>query len=500
MNNKLKKQLIIHGYLSEHLPPFFTSEGLYNSYDNLIAKVIRSDRGYYDCATFTMAKNNHDRRLIKVPNPAKQLTLIKYILENQSTVEDVFNKNEHTLSNPFYYTPGRYGGLVQFDLPKLRDDKKGNVKSTFLANLQTKMDKSLGYQFCYKLDIANFYDSIYTHSIEWGITGREKAKKGEGRPNLGSELDKLVRETNSKETSGIPTGPFTSRIISEIILYAIDQELEILSNEYDQIYQFTHYVDDYEFYFRNESDIYYVKNKIIEIFNSYRLMINEQKTSIESYPFHNLVDIKREYDFYMYLYKKSQDEKYVRILFFKADDLEKDGVTGAYKYLYKMLDDYKNIDLSESWTIVEPFLIGHLLIQPSLSQYIVKVILLYKEFITKNFIKELYINLEMSLKKHLHNESHWLLWALLKINYEFSAEELSNLLKETDDDLTKIMLIHTIYINGFQNKEYILGLLENEITRLEELSFQSEHWMLIHEWFINQWKDYKRLQDRKSVV
>src|SRR5690625_7724268 len=97
------------------------------------------------------------------------------------------------------------------------------------------MNKSMGYQYCYRIDIANFYDSIYTHSIEWGFIGREQAKSNRNIDNIGRELDRLVSRTNSKETAGIPTGPFTSRIISELILDAIDNELEELAAEYNEV-------------------------------------------------------------------------------------------------------------------------------------------------------------------------------------------------------------------------------------------------------------------------
>src|SRR5690625_4301245 len=357
------------------------------------------------------------------------------------------------------------------------------------------MNKSMGYQYCYRIDIANFYDSIYTHSIEWGFIGREQAKSNRNIDNIGRELDRLVSRTNSKETAGIPTGPFTSRIISELILDAIDNELDELAVEYNEVFKFTHYVDDYEFYFRNKSDSHRMKNKIIEIFSSYRLRINEQKTSIESYPFHNLTDVKKEYDYYMDKYKETKNERYLRMLFLKADELTGLGVKGAYKYLYKMLDNKRGIKLSCHWSIVEPFLIGHLLIQPSLSQYIVNVVLMYKEKITDAFQQEIFNNLELGLEKHLHNEAQWLLWALLKIGYQFTKGELISLYKDSDDDFTKIMIIHTIYDNGFEELYDIKALLKEEVQELKELDFNHERWFLIHEWHINRWKDYSEFQN-----
>lgn len=357
----------------------------------------------------------------------------------------------------------------------------------------------MGYRYCFKIDIANFYDSIYTHSIEWASIGRLKAKRQKAMgSNIGRELDRLVRNTNSKETAGIPTGPFTSRIISELILEAIDRELKILSEEENNSFTFTHYVDDYEFYFRNEADIHYVKNKIIEVFNQYNLKINEQKTSIEEYPFHKLIDLQKEYEYYIQKYNETKDAKHIQLLFFKADEFNKAGIKGSYKYLYKMIKTKEKINLEKGWQVAEPFLIGHLLIDQSLSQYIVKVLLLYRDIITDRFKKEVYKNLKISINKHLHNEAHWLFWALLKIDYAFSKEDLLCLFKYADDDFMKIMVIHTIYKLKFDREEDIKELLNSEIKFISELTFESEHWLLIHEWYINNWKNYKSLESLYS--
>lgn len=495
MEDELLEQLIIDGYLPEQLPPFFNTMKIYVHYSELVAAITNPGRGYYDCVNFTVPKNNKARRLLQVPNPIRQLLLIDYILENKVELESVFYSNYPSLSNPFYYSLQAYDELWSFDLQKLKDTKINDNKSTFLKNLQEKMDISLGFKYCYKIDVANFYDSIYTHSIEWKFIGRDESKRREQPENMGKKLDRLISQTNSKETSGIPTGPFTSRIISELILSGIDEELKELSLENDDIFKFTHYVDDYEFYFREESDIHRMKNKIIEIFSLYRLKINENKTSIDLYPFHNLVDIKREYSFYINQYNQKEDEQNLRLLFFKADELTQRGIKGAYKYLYKILNDKEKVNLEEHWHVIESFLIGHLLINPSLGQYIVKVILMYKDQITDRLKQEIFKNLELSMTRHLHNEVHWLLWALLQINYKFNAEELGSLYMECDDDLTKIMLVHTIYEFKLDESRDIKALLKAEVESLKDLTFEHERWLLIHEWYMNQWVDYKEFQE-----
>ena len=491
MKIKMEEQLIKYGYISEQVPPFFNSLALFENYTNLLSV---EEKKPCDCMGFTIPKNNETRRHIKIPNPSKQIQLFNYLLLNERELEKRFTDNEYSLSNPFYYSNAEYEDFTFFNLPLLRESKPNLIKSTFLPNLDKKMNESMGYKYCYRLDLANFYDSIYTHSIEWAIIGKEEAKKNIRLkiPNLGSELDKLVRATNSNETSGIPTGPFTSRIISELILTKVNSEIKSLSVENNVDFKFVHYVDDYEFYFRSESDIHKVKNKITGIFESYRLRINENKTSLIKYPYHSSKDLKSEFEKFIEKYEEKKDDHILRLLFFKADEFTSNGEKGAYKYLYKMLSN--KIDLNKSWNIIEPFIIGHLLSQPSLSQHITDLILKYNNLISAEFKKELYNNLCLSLDNHLHNESQWLLWSLMKINYQFTSKDLVEMYIKCDDDLTKIMLIRQIYKLNKNTGVKLKALMVQEVEVLALLDFESERWLLMHEWYMNSWEGYKKFK------
>lgn len=491
MKINLEEQLIKYGYLPEQLPPIFSSEKFFDNYKNLLDI---PQKNACECVSFTISKNDQSRRNIKIPNPAKQIYLFNYIVFKNDELESRFYSNKHSLSNPFYYTGERYENLTVFNVPFLREKKPNLLKSTYIKNLKEKMKESMGYKYCYKLDLANFYDSIYTHSIEWAVIGRQEAKRNirEKKDNLGKSLDELVRGTNSNETSGIPTGPFTSRIISELILVKINEELEDLSKIHNIDFKFMHYVDDYEFYFRSEYDVHKLKNKIIEVFESYRLKINENKSQLMRYPYHSVRDIKSEYDYYIEKYKTNKNEHLLRLLFFKADELTNLGEKGAYKYLYKML--YNKIDLRENWTAIEPFLIGHLLIRPSISQNIVELILKNIDLVSENLTKEIFKNLEISMNSHLHNESQWLLWSLTKINYDFSVDELESLYKKCDDDITKIILISIIYKLNKNEIGNLPNILIEEIDGLLNFNFESDKWLLLHEWYMNKWQDYKKLE------
>jgi hypothetical protein len=89
------------------------------------------------------------------------------------------------------------------------------------------------YPFVLKADIANFFHTIYSHSIPWGVLGKEhvkkvreegsKSEKSDLEKHWSSQIDLAVQRGNSRETFGIPVGPDTSRIIAELLLAGVHQ-------------------------------------------------------------------------------------------------------------------------------------------------------------------------------------------------------------------------------------------------------------------------------------
>jgi hypothetical protein len=97
-----------------------------------------------------------------------------------------------------------------------------------------------------KTDIARFYPSIYTHAIAWAIVGKTYAKANHKsaafKKSFANQLDAAVRAGQEGQTVGIPIGPDTSRIISELV--AVEIEREVLSLQPDWLDRSVRYVDD----------------------------------------------------------------------------------------------------------------------------------------------------------------------------------------------------------------------------------------------------------------
>ena len=82
--------------------------------------------------------------------------------------------------------------------------------------------QSVGTRYLLKTDIARFYPSIYTHSVPSALHGKAAARADKKYKLLGNRIDLWLRETQDKQTGGIPIGPDTSFLIGEILGTALD--------------------------------------------------------------------------------------------------------------------------------------------------------------------------------------------------------------------------------------------------------------------------------------
>ena len=143
----------------------------------------------------------------------------------------------------------------------------------------------------YVTDIQNFYHSIYTHSIDWMLEGKEESKRNVGvgkssRYTFGRSLDQLIQNSQSGETHGIPTGNLITRIIAEIYMCKFDEKLIGLnSGGLNSGYSFARFVDDITFSFNTDMELIDFKKSLNEQVREYSLSLNDSKTKVETFPF-----------------------------------------------------------------------------------------------------------------------------------------------------------------------------------------------------------------------
>ena len=118
------------------------------------------------------------------------------------------------------------------------------------------------------------------------LDGKDNAKRNIGSRNrenyaFGKSLDKLIQNSQSGETHGLPTGNLITRIIAEVYMCKFD---EILLN-INPGYSFSRFVDDIVFAFNTDMELIYFKKSLNEKIREYSLSLNDSKTKIESFPF-----------------------------------------------------------------------------------------------------------------------------------------------------------------------------------------------------------------------
>lgn len=145
----------------------------------------------------------------------------------------------------------------------------------------SEVDRTFSKKFRAHTDVANCFGSIYTHSLEWAAQGFEVAKSKlgvrQGETHWSTKLDQALQRSKRKETSGLPIGPASSSIAVEIILAAVDRELE-------SRFTFTRYIDDYTAECNSYDEAQEFVRLLGKELSKYRLTLNLAKTYIVELP------------------------------------------------------------------------------------------------------------------------------------------------------------------------------------------------------------------------
>lgn len=215
-SSALLKKFIGNGYLPKELPPPFSSESMSLKLDEIAAKwdgdgktapATRAD-------IYTIPRHGRHRRRLSIPNPVSHYYLSKAISDAWPDISAHIETSQISLFRPALSEKStRVFEPIDFDDIEAR---KNAILSRCDSALMT--------------DISRYYPTIYTHSIPWALHGKATCKQNlhnkAARSWVGNILDDLVRRGQDGQSLGIPLGPDTSIVISEIIGAAIDKELQ----------------------------------------------------------------------------------------------------------------------------------------------------------------------------------------------------------------------------------------------------------------------------------
>lgn len=245
----------------EELPPTISSCRLTVSVAEKL-KDCQIRKGGYDQVEYRATRHTNVSRPLSIPHPLAYVKLSRSLANNWHKIKYI-TETDTSLIVPRKHEDGR---IVIMNYESGREKIERHIRMSF-----TK-------KFVVHTDISNFFPSIYSHAIPWALVGFDVAKKKRNKDEWFNQIDYFQRVMKREETNGVPIGPASSNIVSEIILARIDERLT------DSGFVFVRFIDDYMGYF----DTYEQAEKFIRILSEelarYNLLLNIKKTLIDQLP------------------------------------------------------------------------------------------------------------------------------------------------------------------------------------------------------------------------
>lgn len=262
----LTTQLLQSGLLPVELPPCFTTRALV-PVDN-----VASGKSLWSApAVHNLYTAGGKRRVLRTPNPSAYAEISRTIADHWNEIY------EHTQASPF--------GLTK---PSIDPTEKRSISRshTFGERETETWRRARSGAFTVIADIANFYASIYTHSISWALMGKSAAKahlgKHHGSKHFSETLDTQLRVGQDGQSVGIPIGPDSSLVAAEIVLSAIDQA--VVDAHPSLRTNGVRYMDDFLFFTTSRGEAEDVLLTLERELASYGLALNTTKTKIVDGP------------------------------------------------------------------------------------------------------------------------------------------------------------------------------------------------------------------------
>jgi hypothetical protein len=354
----LYEDLIEKGYLPKEIPAPFSSATFAEITPALVETVDSFPIKKSLCAYHSIPRIQPNRRLLGIPNPLHQLKLALVIDRNWADLE------EYMKLSPFSLTRLEYDPNSEQALKKAGDFDEAGTQ---------RLLRSTSARFVLKADLSRFYHSLYTHSIAWALHGKDEAKANQHDENLlGNQLDKAIRNTQDRQSLGIPVGPVTSDLLSELLGTALDLELKKKHSNLQGL----RYVDDYYLFFKTRSEAEEALADLHSIANYYAVELNPLKTKISELPESVQPTWKAELRESNIRNDKERDDL-VTFLSRAYELAAKHPGNNVLKYAVKHSAGFTIS--KENWSIYESFLLGSLIADPVLAPTLAPLLVKYRD-------------------------------------------------------------------------------------------------------------------------
>lgn len=460
----LSKVLISDGYLPTELPPAFSMETYAASLDKLPTDLNKVGRPSSRCAYHSIPRLQHLRRLIGIPNPLHQFKLAILIERYWTDIES------HMRQSPLSLTRLEVNPNPPRALSKVAE----------FGDLDTqRVLRSAASRFLLKADLSRFYHTLYTHSVPWAIHTKDFAKANrKDRTLLGNLIDEAVRNTQDQQTMGIPVGPDTSDLISELVGTSLD--LRLL--EINPSLRGLRFVDDYYLYFATRSEAESALADLHQVASHFAVEINPLKTVIRELP--EPLQPAWKSALRSQIIRPEQERQDLLDFFSNAfDNAAKHPGNNVLKFAVKQSTGHTVSP--DNWSLYESFLLGSLVSEPNLAPTLAPILTKYVgEGYPVDGDKLLESCAEVAsyhAKLRQGFEVAWALWLckLLALKLPRSSQHEVSLV----DDPVVALLALDLRSEGLAD-DLDLALWA---THMEADQLYSENWLLAYEAFVKDW-------------
>lgn len=273
-----------------------------------LANCLKEEKQYpskFDEVNYKILVNKDGKyayRPIQIANP-----YLYYLLVKSITTKD----NWEALQKRFEEFKDSH--IEVSSIPPIKNKKDKSTLATIISNWWSNLEQrsivlSIKYKYMFITDITNCYGSIYTHSINWAILGKEDAKRHIGKASLGHTIDTYMQGMQYGQTNGIPQGGALFDFIAEIVLgYADKLLVERLKEEQIEDYKILRYRDDYRIFSNKKDELEKISLILQTVLADLNFNMNASKTVLTD----SVVENAIKPDKYFYIsnipaYKKEQ--------------------------------------------------------------------------------------------------------------------------------------------------------------------------------------------------
>lgn len=461
-------RLLSFGYFPKELPPIFKTRSFARHTFNLSSIESYIENRWQRPSPFLLQQKAHYRRKLDIVAPQAILGQSHEIASNYTDLEALFCSFPGDCSRPAFNRKTKFQRAVRpFAMGRGYSYQKLELRSRFPVIL--------------KLDVKNYYRSIYTHSIPWAIHGKQYAKTHLRESNLGNSLDHSFQRGQDGQTIGVPTGPDTSFIISEVILARLVQGM-IDRNELrpDRIVR---YYDDIEYGCESEVEAHRILAKFEGALREYELEINPDKVTILSGP--KAVGASWLYQLRKFEWQVEQKtDELLEIFSYVSSLAESFPEDHVFRYFLRKMRT--TLVREDAWPIYQRILLALFQENRGNAKEVFDQFAYYREIgwpIKRHALKEaLDRKVRHQLSGAVTSELSWAIYGYLLFDLRISKSLLRSVL-EGGDCPSKVLATKIIYRRNISLKSEI-----NSIVRSwSEDVLNSSEWLFAYEILTNRW-------------